>query len=63
MLTDREKEILRSLAQHDFINKQVADALVLAPSTVKNHIASIKTKLQKPNKASAYVKAKELGLI
>ncbi len=42
---------------------EIADELVVAPSTVRSHIKSIYGKLGAHNRMEAVVRAEELGLI
>jgi DNA-binding NarL/FixJ family response regulator len=61
-LSDREIEVLR-LAAGGASNREIADMLVIAEGTVKNHITSILSKLGVSDRTEAAVKARELGLI
>jgi DNA-binding NarL/FixJ family response regulator len=58
-LSARELEVLRLIAQGKS-NREIAQALFLAESTVKNHVNSILSKLQVPNRTSAALRAREL---
>jgi len=49
-LTPREREIALFAAQ-GYTNKEIADALVIAPDTVKTHVRSILAKLNLHSKA------------
>lgn len=60
-LSNREIEILRLLA-HGRDNDDIADALVISPHTVKNHVSSILAKLQMENRVQAAVYAVRRGL-
>lgn len=60
-LTDREREILKRMAQHE-TNVEIADKLALAPKTVRNHVSNIFSKLQVADRAQAIIKAREAGL-
>lgn len=51
-LTPREKEILELVGQ-GLENKEIADSLYVAESTVKNHLANIMAKLHIRNRAQA----------
>ena len=51
-ITGREKEILLHLAQGK-TNKEISRDLILSPSTVRNHISSIFTKLKVSNRSQA----------
>lgn len=61
MLTDREIEVLELIAR-GYKNAQIADSLVLSPSTVRNHITNILSKLQVSDRAEAIQRAKNAGL-
>lgn len=61
-LSEREVEVLRLLAQGDS-NREIADRLVLAEGTVKNHVSSILMKLHAANRTHAANLARERGLI
>lgn len=60
-LTEREREVLTLIAQGRS-NSDIADALVLSPKTVRNHITNIFDKLQVADRAQAIVRARESGL-
>jgi len=60
-LTDREREILELIAQHE-TNPEIAKRLYLSPKTVRNHVSNIFTKLQVADRAQAIVRAREAGL-
>lgn len=60
-LSERELEVLRMLAQGKD-NTEIAQALYLSPSTVKNHISSILTKLHIENRIQAAIQAVRSGL-
>lgn len=60
-LTEREREVLTLIAQGRS-NTEIADALVLSPKTVRNHITSIFDKLQVADRAQAIVRARDAGL-
>jgi DNA-binding NarL/FixJ family response regulator len=60
-LTGREREVLNLVAT-GFGNHQIARRLVLSEKTVRNHVASILTKLQAPNRAAAVAKARDAGI-
>ncbi|MFD0871150.1 Nitrate/nitrite response regulator protein narL [Chlamydia abortus] len=49
LLTPREKEILAYIAEGD-TNKQIADKLVIAENTVKNHVKNVLEKLSLDNR-------------
>jgi DNA-binding NarL/FixJ family response regulator len=61
-LSERERQILRLLADGQ-TNKEIAEALVIAEGTVKNHITSILNKLDVRDRTQAALKARELGLV
>jgi DNA-binding NarL/FixJ family response regulator len=60
-LSAREEQVLRLLA-HGQTNKEIAETLVIAKGTVKNHITSILNKLGVRDRTQAALKARELGL-
>jgi DNA-binding NarL/FixJ family response regulator len=55
-------EILRRIAEGDS-NKEIAQRLVIAEGTVKNHITNILGKLGVTGRMQAVNKARELGII
>jgi DNA-binding NarL/FixJ family response regulator len=55
-LSDRELQVL-SLMAEGRANHEIADALVISPSTVHNHISNILVKLQVENRVQAAVRA------
>ncbi|MGD2040783.1 MAG: response regulator transcription factor [Anaerolineae bacterium] len=61
-LSDREREILRLLAQ-GLSNREIADRLSLAHGTVKNYVTTILQKLGVRDRTQAALRARELGLI
>jgi DNA-binding NarL/FixJ family response regulator len=61
-LSDRELEVLRLVASGAG-NREIAEALVIAPSTVKNHLKRIAAKLGARNRAEAAVVANRQGLL
>ena len=61
-LSDRELEVLAALAGHKS-NKEIADDLYIAPSTVKRHTLNIYRKLDVGDRRSAVRKADQLGLL
>ena len=61
-VTNREKEILVHLAQGK-TNKQISQVLMLSPSTVRNHISNIFTKLNISNRSQATAIAIYAGLL
>ncbi len=60
-LTDREREILKLIAQ-GYKNPEIAAQLVLSPKTVRNHITNILSKLQVADRTEAILRAREAGL-
>jgi DNA-binding NarL/FixJ family response regulator len=60
-LTEREREILDLIAR-GYKNGAIAELLVISPSTVRNHITNILSKLQVTDRAEAIQKAKDAGL-
>ena len=61
-LTARELEILRLLAG-GYANREIADALHLAPGTVKNHVSNVLLKLGVRDRTRAVLPALHLGLL
>jgi DNA-binding NarL/FixJ family response regulator len=61
-LTDRELEILRLLAG-GYANREIANALHLAPGTVKNHVSNVLLKLGVRDRTRAVLRALHLGLL
>jgi DNA-binding NarL/FixJ family response regulator len=62
LLSDRELAVLRLLAQ-GLTNRQIAERLVIAPTTVRSHVSSILLKLHVANRTQAVVAAQERGLV
>ena len=60
-LTDRETEVLGQLRQGNS-NKEIAQALDIAETTVKLHLRSISDKLEARNRTDIIVRAIEIGL-
>jgi DNA-binding NarL/FixJ family response regulator len=60
-LTDREREILRLIAQ-GHPNPSIARKLSLSTKTVGNYVSNIFTKLQVADRAQAIIRAREAGL-
>ena len=60
-LTDREREVLRLIAQ-GVNNRDIAAQLTISSKTVSNYISNIFNKLQVADRAQAIVKAREAGL-
>jgi len=61
-LSTRELEILR-LVSSGLSNKQIAEKLVIAEGTVKNHLSNILAKLSAHDRLQAVLYAKQLGLV
>ncbi len=61
-LSERETEVLRLIAD-GLSNKEIAEKLVIAEGTAKNHVSSILGKLEARDRAQAVARAKELGLV
>jgi LuxR family maltose regulon positive regulatory protein len=61
-LTRRELELLALIRQRRSL-QEIAETLVISPSTVKNHTHNIYTKLGVHNGRQAVAKAEELGLL
>lgn len=61
-LSERELEILREIARGSS-NREIAQKLVIAEGTVKNHVTSVLSKLGVSDRTQAALKAKELGVV
>jgi DNA-binding NarL/FixJ family response regulator len=61
-LSEREREVLVLVAQ-GYSNREVAERLVLAEGTVKNHVSNVLGKLQAENRTQAADIARRHGLI
>jgi LuxR family maltose regulon positive regulatory protein len=61
-LSARETEVLRLIARGDS-NQEIAEALVVALSTVKKHINGVYGKLGVRSRTQALARARELGLL
>lgn len=62
VLTPRETEVLRLLAQ-GLANKEIARALNIGEKTVKSHVSSILAKLGVPSRTQAALYAARIGLV
>ncbi len=62
LLTARQLDVLR-LVEKGSSNKEIAQALDLAPSTVKTHLAQIQVALGAKNRTEASVRARALRLL
>jgi DNA-binding NarL/FixJ family response regulator len=60
-LSNREKEVLRLLAQ-GLDNREIAARLFIAEQTVKNHVSVIYSKLGVHDRVQALRKADEIGI-
>ncbi len=61
-LTEREQEVLRLIAA-GLSNQEIAEHLIVAPSTVKKHINRLFAKLAVSSRTQALVLARERGMI
>jgi DNA-binding NarL/FixJ family response regulator len=63
-LTSRQAQILSLVrSQPGISNVELANVLVVAPSTIRNHLSDIYIKLGVNNRASAIIRAQQLGLL
>jgi LuxR family maltose regulon positive regulatory protein len=62
VLTAREQEILRAMAE-GLSNKEIGQKLYISAGTVKAHSSAIYRKLETANRTEAIARAKDLGLI
>jgi two-component system, NarL family, response regulator LiaR len=62
ILTERETEVLKALAQGQS-NKEIAHNLVISEKTVKTHVSHVLTKLQVPSRTQAALYAIRIGLV
>lgn len=58
-LSERQREVLRLVAQ-GYSNKEIAQALDLAPETVKTHVARVQTVLGAKNRTDAAARARDV---
>ena len=61
-ISEREREVLRLVAA-GYSNREIADTLVIAEGTVKNHMSSILAKLGARDRTHAVLRAVERGYI
>jgi LuxR family maltose regulon positive regulatory protein len=61
-LTARELEVLPLLAE-GLSNKAIAERLIVAPSTIKQHLKNIYSKLDVHSRTEAVTRGRELGLL
>ena len=61
-LTEREHQVLVLICD-GLSNRQIAEALIIAPNTVKKHTTNIYGKLDVSSRTQAIVKAQELDLV
>jgi LuxR family maltose regulon positive regulatory protein len=61
-LSLREQEVLRLIAA-GLTNREIAEALVVSPETVKKHTSSIYGKLGVSNRTTAVTRARDLALL
>jgi DNA-binding NarL/FixJ family response regulator len=60
-LTEREHEVLKLIAD-GHSNSEIAEALVISPKTLRNHISNIFSKLQVSDRMQAIKRARDAGL-
>jgi DNA-binding NarL/FixJ family response regulator len=61
-LSDREREVLVLVAQGQS-NREIAESLMLAEGTVKNHVSNILAKLQAENRTQSADIGRRYGLV
>ena len=61
-LTDRERDVLRLIAE-DHTNQTIADTLLISLATTKSHVRSILSKLNVSSRAAAISTAHDLNLL
>jgi DNA-binding NarL/FixJ family response regulator len=61
-LSPREMEVLGLLAE-GLSNQEIAERLVIAPGTTKNHVSNILSKLDVHDRTQAVLRAQEIGLL
>jgi DNA-binding NarL/FixJ family response regulator len=61
-LSSREMEILQLMAT-GASNKEIADTLMIAEGTVKNHVSSVLSKLEARDRMQAVINAQQLGIL
>ncbi len=61
-LSEREREVLQLMAQ-GLSNKEIAERLIIAEGTAKNHVSNILSKLDARDRAHAVTRGQELGLL
>ena len=61
-LTKREREVM-ALVAHGLSNDEIADAMVLSPTTAKTHVSRAMTKLHARDRAQLVVLAYQSGLV
>ena len=61
-LSPREREILRLLAE-GYSNKEIAEKLVVSPSTVHTHRSNLMEKLELSNRRELIQYARQRGII
>jgi DNA-binding NarL/FixJ family response regulator len=60
-LSGREREVLDLMAQ-GLDNRRIAQALFLSDKTVRNHVSSVLSKLEAPDRSEAIARARRAGL-